>query len=131
MTALTHAKDSDRLKLLKEVAGTHVYEVKRQESLKIMKDTELKREKINELLAHINDRIAELEREKEELKVFYELDRERRCLEYAIYQREQVEASMALEEVRKNEQLEKGNRYILFRLKKNVVWNKKKQNNIV
>jgi structural maintenance of chromosome 3 (chondroitin sulfate proteoglycan 6) len=32
-------KDSERLDLLKEVAGTRVYEERRQESLKIMQDS--------------------------------------------------------------------------------------------
>jgi len=40
-------KDQDRLNLLKEVAGTTVYEEKRAESLKIMQDTLNKREKVD------------------------------------------------------------------------------------
>jgi structural maintenance of chromosome 3 (chondroitin sulfate proteoglycan 6) len=40
-------KDSDRLNLLKEVAGTTVYEERRSESLKILQDTVNKQEKIN------------------------------------------------------------------------------------
>lgn len=39
ITALTNAKDSERLQLLKEVAGTRVYEQRRIESLKIMQET--------------------------------------------------------------------------------------------
>lgn len=39
ITALTNAKDGERLALLKEVAGTKVYEQKRAESLKIMEET--------------------------------------------------------------------------------------------
>ena len=37
--ALTVAKDAERLQLLKEVAGTNVYEDRRKESLKIMEET--------------------------------------------------------------------------------------------
>lgn len=33
------AKDEDRLKLLKEIAGTRVYEQKRAESNKLMQET--------------------------------------------------------------------------------------------
>jgi structural maintenance of chromosome 3 (chondroitin sulfate proteoglycan 6) len=36
---LTTAKDDDRLKLLKEIAGTRVYEQKRTESNKLMKES--------------------------------------------------------------------------------------------
>lgn len=39
VTSLTTVKDEDRLKLLKEIAGTRVYEQKRAESNKLMQDT--------------------------------------------------------------------------------------------
>lgn len=39
ITHLTNAKDHERLTLLKEVAGTHVYEQRRRESIKIMDET--------------------------------------------------------------------------------------------
>ena len=58
-----------------------------------------KRAKINELLRYIEERLSELEEEKEELKEFQEKDKERRCLEYALYQKELEEVAAALEEV--------------------------------
>ncbi|KAG5999184.1 hypothetical protein E4U54_002001, partial [Claviceps lovelessii] len=99
VTALTSMKESDRLNLLKEVAGTHVYEARRAESLKIMHETNNKREKIDELLEYIKERLAELEEEKEELRGFQDKDRERRCLEYAYHHREQVTIQSALEDI--------------------------------
>lgn len=99
VTALTNMKESDRLNLLKEVAGTHVYEARRAESLKIMNDTNNKREKIDELLEYIKERLSELEEEKEELRGYQDKDRERRCLEYAYYHREQVTIQNALEDL--------------------------------
>lgn len=39
ITHLTNQKDADRLLLLKEVAGTKVYEERRAESTKIMDET--------------------------------------------------------------------------------------------
>ena len=86
ITALTNAKDHERLALLKELAGTRVHEQRCAESLRIMADTDTKRGKINELLDYIESRLAELEEEKEELKDFQEKDKERRCMEYALYQ---------------------------------------------
>ena len=83
-------KDAERLTLLKEVAGTQVYEARRAESLKLMTDTNNKRAKIDELLAYIKDRLSELEEEKEELRGYQEKDKERRCLQYTIDHREQV-----------------------------------------
>ena len=100
---LTNQKDADRLLLLKEVAGTKVYEERRAESTKIMDETseltkirstfrfvstillrrslterlfrlhshpDAKREKIKDLLTFIQERLDELEEEKEELKQY-------------------------------------------------------------
>lgn len=64
-----------------------------------MAETDAKRDKINELLDYIDTRLTELEEEKEELKEFQEKDKERRCLEYAVYQRELEEVASALEEI--------------------------------
>ncbi|KAF9356996.1 Structural maintenance of chromosomes protein 3, partial [Mortierella sp. NVP85] len=99
ITSLTNAKDHERLMLLKEVAGTRVYEQRRQESLKIISETETKRKNIEDLLVHIEQRLEELEEEKEELKLYQEHDRRRRCLEYTIYSRELKDVNTALEEM--------------------------------
>ncbi|KAI0289328.1 RecF/RecN/SMC [Multifurca ochricompacta] len=99
ITALTNAKDHERLALLKEVAGTKVYEQRRAESLRIMVETEGKKSKIIELLEFIETRLEELEEEKEELKEFQDKDKDKRCLEYALYQRELEEVAEALEEI--------------------------------
>jgi structural maintenance of chromosome 3 (chondroitin sulfate proteoglycan 6) len=47
---LAVAKDEERLRLLKEVAGTSVYDERREESIKIMEETESRRENIEEVL---------------------------------------------------------------------------------
>ncbi|CRK20397.1 hypothetical protein BN1708_017805, partial [Verticillium longisporum] len=99
VSALTNMKESDRLNLMKEVAGTQVYEARRAESLKIMNDTNNKREKIDELLGYIKERLAELEEEKEELRGFQDKDRDRRCLEYALYYQEQQAFQSQLERI--------------------------------
>ncbi|KAL4973462.1 chromosome segregation protein sudA [Aspergillus desertorum] len=104
VTALTNMKDSERLNLLKEVAGTQVYEARRAESLKIMHETNSKREKIDELLDFINERLTELEEEKDELRNFQEKDKERRCLEYTIYSREQQEIASFLDSLEEQRQ---------------------------
>lgn len=99
ITALTNAKDHERLALLKEVAGTKVYEQRRAESLRIMAETDAKRSKIDELIEYIETRLTELEEEKEELREFQDKDKERRCLEYAMYQRDLEEVTGFLEEL--------------------------------
>ena len=99
VTTLTNMKDAERLTLLKEVAGTQVYEARRSESIKIMKETDAKRSKIDDLLTSIHERLDELEEEKEELRAYQDKDRERRCLEYTIYQREHENLTKELDQL--------------------------------
>lgn len=100
VTALTNQKDPERLELLKDIAGTKVYEDRRMESVRIMEETDAKREKIDELLEYIDERLRELEEEKAELKEYQIAERERRVVEYAIHQKDLEEAKDALAEVR-------------------------------
>lgn len=58
-----------------------------------------KRNKITEVLEYIQERLRELEEEKEELSQFQTLDRQRRSLEYTIYAREQMETNEKLDEL--------------------------------
>jgi len=77
-----------------------------------MAETEGKKSKIIELLEFIETRLGELEEEKGELKESQEKDKEKRCLEYALYQRELKEVAEALEEIeeeRKKEELHGAN----------------------
>ncbi|KAK6442606.1 Structural maintenance of chromosomes protein 3 [Oleoguttula sp. CCFEE 5521] len=96
ITAITNMKDPERLLMLKEVAGTKVYEDRRAESVRIMDESKNKRGKIDDLLDHIRERLGELEEEKNELREFQEKDRERRCLEYTIHKKEQEALEDAL-----------------------------------
>ncbi|CAG0885820.1 unnamed protein product [Cyprideis torosa] len=100
INAMATAPDAQRLKLLREVAGTRVYDERREESLVMLKETESKREKINEYLANIDERLQTLETEKEELKESLKWDKMRRSLEFAILERELKDAKQKLEEVR-------------------------------
>ena len=96
VTAITNMQDSARLEMLKEVAGTQVYEERRSQSRKIMEETEQKRDRIDETLETIRGRLAELEEEKEELRAYQDKERERRCLEYTIHHKDQEALNEAL-----------------------------------
>lgn len=93
------APDSQRLKLLREVAGTRVYDERREESKAILKETEGKREKIEEFLKTIEDRLSTLEEEKEELKEYQKYDKMRRALEYQIHDRDLQDARKKLNDM--------------------------------
>ncbi|KAK1756055.1 chromosome segregation protein sudA [Echria macrotheca] len=99
IAAITNMKESERLNLLKEIAGTNTYDDRRVQSLKIMAETNSKREKIDELLVYINERLTELEEEKNELRDFQDKDKERRCLEYAHWHRLQETNAEALQQI--------------------------------
>ncbi|CAG0919332.1 unnamed protein product [Notodromas monacha] len=93
------APDSHRLKLLREVAGTRVYDERREESMVILRETEGKRDKIEEFLKTIMDRLSTLEEEKEELKEYQKWDKTRRSLEYTIHDRELKDTRTKLEQM--------------------------------
>ena len=115
---LALAPDSQRLKLLHEVAGTRVYDERKEESKGILKETgnkvpnqqmaiknsllihvEGKREKIEEMLGYIEERLSTLEEEKEELKAYQDWDKMRRSLEYTIHDKELRDTREKLEAV--------------------------------
>lgn len=109
VNALALMKDKDRLELLKEVAGTRVYEDRRTESLTIMNETNSRRDKIQEVIMYIESRLSELENEKEELTAYQSLDKEKRAVEYTLYQKEltDIEKELnALESTREKKSLE-------------------------
>jgi structural maintenance of chromosome 3 (chondroitin sulfate proteoglycan 6) len=99
ITSLVASKENERLLLLKEVAGTQVYEQRRLESVKIMQETNQKRSQIADLLEYIDERLVELEEEKKELDLYLEIDKDRRCLEYALYTKDQSDAIDQLEAI--------------------------------
>lgn len=71
-----------------------------------MAETEAKRSKINELIEYIESRLAELEEEKEELKEFQEKDKDRKCLEYAMHDRELKDVTKTLEQLEDDRKVE-------------------------
>ncbi|KAL3115952.1 hypothetical protein niasHT_007252 [Heterodera trifolii] len=92
ITELATASDPYRLKLIKEVAGTRVFDEKKDESTKILHETQTKIEKSVQLLGYINERLKKLEEEKEDLKEYQKWDKMRRAIEYTIYDLEIKEA---------------------------------------
>ncbi|XP_038693265.1 structural maintenance of chromosomes protein 3 [Tripterygium wilfordii] len=99
IASLTLMKDSERLDLLKEIGGTRVYEERRRESLKIMQETGNKRKQIIQVVQYLDERLKELDEEKEELRKYQQLDKQRKSLEYTIYDKELHDARQKLAEV--------------------------------
>ncbi|KAF2853844.1 structural maintenance of chromosomes protein 3 [Plenodomus tracheiphilus IPT5] len=99
VTALTNMKDSERLKLLKEISGSNVYETRRADSLRLLAETDSKCSNIDGVVASINERLDELEGEKEELEAWSRNDRERRSLMYTLKSREEADLDAQLAEI--------------------------------
>jgi structural maintenance of chromosome 3 (chondroitin sulfate proteoglycan 6) len=102
VSLLTTMKDADRLNLLKEIAGTRIYDERRKESLKIMQNTTSKLDQINEVIVTVEERLKDLEKEKKEFKLYQNLDKERRSIEYTLYDKELSEAIEHLDQIEKS-----------------------------
>jgi structural maintenance of chromosome 3 (chondroitin sulfate proteoglycan 6) len=96
---LTRMGDVARLKLLKEISGSNVYETRRADSLKLLADTDSKCRNTDSLVATINERLDELEGEKEELEAWSKNDKERRSLMYTMKSREEADLQARIENI--------------------------------
>lgn len=58
-----------------------------------------KRKQIIQVVQYLDERLKELDEEKEELRKYQQLDKQRKSLEYAIYSKEVQDAQIKLTEV--------------------------------
>lgn len=54
------------------------------------------------MVAHIEERLSELDAEKDELKEYQKLDKQRRAMEYTIFEKELHQCKEELERVRED-----------------------------
>jgi len=99
VNALCVMTDEMRLELLKEVAGTTVYDEKKKESKLKMEENSENMEKIQETLNYMNERLDELRSEKEELTIYTKLDKQRKAMAYTLYDKELRRARETLDEM--------------------------------
>ncbi|SSD59771.1 related to Structural maintenance of chromosomes protein 3 [Saccharomycodes ludwigii] len=99
IVALTNAKDHQRLELLKEVTGANTFEKKLKDSLQTMDETEVGRKRVANELKELASKLKDLEDEREELNKFQNLDRDRKCIEYTLYDRELNEVTNQIEKL--------------------------------
>jgi len=106
---LTTMTPEKRLDLLKDIAGTKIYDERREESLGIMKETAARRVKTDTMLTDIEKRLKELDEEKEELAKYQALDKRRKIAEYTYYEKERLKAKAELDKMerKRNEDSER------------------------
>jgi structural maintenance of chromosome 3 (chondroitin sulfate proteoglycan 6) len=97
--ALTKMTESQRLQVLKDVAGTQVFDEKRKASLELLLDSDEKRSKIADNINNIDSRIDELEQERAELSEFLSIERDKHALEFCLYTLEEAKAAETLSEL--------------------------------
>jgi len=78
--------------------------------LRVVLTIEVKREKIEEMITYIEERLSTLEEEKEELKAYQDWDKMRRSLEYTIHDKELRDTREKLEAVSRGRGREEGGR---------------------
>ena len=97
--ALCTMTDAQRLELLQQVAGTTVYEDKKAESLVKMQENKQSLEKIQTILDDLDGKLEELQEEKQELTQYQQADRQRKALEYTLYDKELRKARSVLDQI--------------------------------
>eukprot|EP00929_Paragymnodinium_shiwhaense_P047864 TRINITY_DN24279_c0_g1_i1.p1 TRINITY_DN24279_c0_g1~~TRINITY_DN24279_c0_g1_i1.p1 ORF type:complete len:1203 (-),score=481.65 TRINITY_DN24279_c0_g1_i1:342-3950(-) len=96
---LTLMSEARRLDLIKEVSGASVYDSRRAESLRVLEDMGARRKKTDDVISGISTRIKALEEEQRELVEYQKLEKQRKCLEYELTDREFRKAQERIEEL--------------------------------
>ena len=97
--SLTNAKDVERLQLLKDVVGAKSFEKKLSDSLKQIETTERDRKRIFLELDDLEAKLHELSDEREELEKYNMLNRDRKALQFCLYDRELNEITNQIEKL--------------------------------
>eukprot|EP01064_Diplonema_japonicum_P011647 TRINITY_DN1908_c0_g1_i1.p1 TRINITY_DN1908_c0_g1~~TRINITY_DN1908_c0_g1_i1.p1 ORF type:complete len:1221 (+),score=332.91 TRINITY_DN1908_c0_g1_i1:61-3723(+) len=96
VSTLATMKDTYRFNILKEVAGTHVYEDRRSQSMKLITQAETDMAAVADNISTIKSKLEELGEEREEFKVHQALHQSLKCLQYVTAKAEKDAASKAL-----------------------------------
>ncbi|KAF4665324.1 hypothetical protein FOL46_003744 [Perkinsus olseni] len=99
VTSLALISDAKRLDLLKEVSGTRVYDLRREESLAVIEKTKKKREQTSEIIEEIREKLDQLDRDRTELREFEHTVREKTALEIVIADRERKQCGERIKEL--------------------------------
>ena len=108
VNALTTMRDDQRLEMLKEVAGTRTYDQRREESLALLGETTRQKDRIAETLSAIESRLKQLDADKEELRHYRALERQRKVAEYIYHSRELKKARDELQRIEAKREAARG-----------------------
>ncbi|CCW68544.1 unnamed protein product [Phytomonas sp. Hart1] len=85
ITHLVTMNEEERYQIIKDIAGTKIYDERRSESKRILDETKSKQEQISHSISQLEGKLRELEKETIELKELQDSEHEKKCLEYCIF----------------------------------------------
>lgn len=101
VASLSSISEHARLQLIKDVAGTKVYETRRDESTKILEDTRIKLLGVDGEIEKLNVRIKDLESDCKELSEFQKLDTDKKVLENCVFTTDMDHTTVELQKLEK------------------------------
>lgn len=90
--------DADRIELIYEVSGMHSYDEQRRESISMLAQAEKRREQISEAIIEIDQKLAQIQQEKQELEEYEKIMRVKHALEYIVYENDRSKVERKIEE---------------------------------
>lgn len=100
VSGLARMQNAERLKTLKECAGTRVYDDRRAEAVRSLEETRSRRKTIDSMLEMITSRVNELREEQDELQECLSLEKDKQCLTAILAGRELKTVSEQLDTLR-------------------------------
>jgi structural maintenance of chromosome 3 (chondroitin sulfate proteoglycan 6) len=88
VTEMATASDECRLQVMREVAGTRIYDDRKSEAMKLLAEATQRVEQMDDCLHSLDDRLDSLQNESNDLQRFLKWDKRRRLLEYIIANKE-------------------------------------------
>lgn len=99
VTEFAMMSDERRCQVIKDVAGTQLYENRRGESSNLLETTVEEMGQIEKHLTELDDRLNDASQEREEFKQYQVLERKRRALQYCYYKRDADDAKTKLDSI--------------------------------
>lgn len=75
-------KDSERLNLLKEISGASFYEKQREDTIKLLNETNQKKITVVDTIDSLNTRLQQLSEQKNELEAFDSIEKQLVAIDY-------------------------------------------------
>ncbi|WUR02747.1 structural maintenance of chromosomes protein (SMC) [Vairimorpha necatrix] len=114
---LINISDINRYELIRNLSGAQKYEQEREHCIKMLNEAEITKKKFSNNMKIINDKLGILEKEKEKMTIYKNLEREKRRYEIAYNQKELEKINKKLGEIEEEEE-EGGDEDVEYEIRK-------------